>query len=143
MPTIFHSFTINAPLEAMYDGITTPKGIDAWWTKTSMGNPIIDTNYILDFGPGYEWEAVVTKAIPNTEFELQITKADAEWTGTKVGFSLAHNNKYALVSFYHSGWANESGNFKYSSYCWAMYLRILKRHLEFGETVPYELRLKV
>jgi hypothetical protein len=30
-----------------------------------------------------------------------------------------------------------------STYCWAMYLRILKRWLEFGEQVPYEKRLSV
>jgi Activator of Hsp90 ATPase homolog 1-like protein len=32
---------------------------------------------------------------------------------------------------------------KISSYCWAMYLRILKRYVEFGEEVPYEKRLQV
>jgi hypothetical protein len=33
--------------------------------------------------------------------------------------------------------------FRRSSYCWAMYLRILRRYLEHGETVPYERRLDV
>jgi len=28
-----------------------------------------------------------------------------------------------------------------SCYCWAMYLRLLARHVERGEVVPYEARL--
>jgi len=29
------------------------------------------------------------------------------------------------------------------THCWAMYLRILGRHLEHGESVPFEKRLDV
>jgi uncharacterized protein YndB with AHSA1/START domain len=34
-------------------------------------------------------------------------------------------------------------HYRVSCYCWAMYLRILKRYLEHGETVPYAKRLDV
>ena len=34
-------------------------------------------------------------------------------------------------------------HFRISSYCWAMYLRVLKRGVEFGEAVPYKDRLNV
>ncbi|MCH8956850.1 SRPBCC domain-containing protein, partial [candidate division KSB1 bacterium] len=37
--------------------------------------------------------------------------------------------------------ANE--HYRVSCYCWAMYLRLLKRYVEHGETVPYEDRLDV
>jgi hypothetical protein len=30
-----------------------------------------------------------------------------------------------------------------SSYCWAMYLRLLRRNVEAGEVVPYAQRLDV
>jgi len=33
--------------------------------------------------------------------------------------------------------------FRISTHCWAMYLRILRRHFEHGESVPYEDRLDV
>jgi hypothetical protein len=29
-----------------------------------------------------------------------------------------------------------------SCHCWALYLRLLRRHLEFGESVPYDRRLE-
>ena len=35
--------------------------------------------------------------------------------------------------------ANE--HWRISCYCWAMYLRLIRRYLEYGETIPYESRL--
>jgi len=45
------------------------------------------------------------------------------------------------VRFSHSGWGSESEHFRVSSYCWAMYLRVMRRFVESGEQVPYEDRL--
>jgi hypothetical protein len=47
------------------------------------------------------------------------------------------------VRFAHTGWPEANEHYRISCYCWAMYLRVLKRHLEFGERVPYEKRLEV
>ncbi len=108
-----------------------------------MVNPATGGIYILDFGPGYIWKAVVTEYVKDNVFELKMTGADADWLGTKIGFILiAHQDKTA-VNFYHIDWPQKNEHYKISSYCWAMYLRILKRHLEYGESVPYEKRLQV
>ena len=40
-----------------------------------------------------------------------------------------------------AGWLEANAHFRRSSYCWAMYLRLLQRYLEQGETVPYADRL--
>ncbi len=47
------------------------------------------------------------------------------------------------VRFSHSGWADANDHYHTSCFCWAMYLRILKRYVEHGELVPYEKRLEV
>jgi len=91
---IFHSFTINAPLKNVFEGISTTKGLDTWWSKTSEGKPVIDDK-----------------------------------------------NNVTEVHFYHKGWPQNNEHYRISCYCWAMYLRILKRYLEYGEQVPYENRL--
>jgi hypothetical protein len=46
------------------------------------------------------------------------------------------------VRFAHRGWPDESDHYRTSSFCWAMYLRLLSRALEFGEFVPYDDRLR-
>ena len=47
------------------------------------------------------------------------------------------------VRFYHTGWPTENEHWRVSCYCWPMYLRIMRRNLEHGETVLYENRLDV
>jgi uncharacterized protein YndB with AHSA1/START domain len=143
MADIFHNFPIEATAEKVFGAISSSDGLDKWWTKGSSVNPVSGGIYILDFGPGYIWKAVVTEYVKGKVFELKMTEADADWLGTKIGFILmAHQSKTA-VNFYHTGWPQKNEHYKISSYCWAMYLRILKRHLEYGESVPYEKRLQV
>ena len=143
MADINHTLTINAPLTEVFNGISTPKGLNIWWTKKSEGKPIVGTTYQLNFGEQCQWEAIVIKSKLNKVFELQMIIADEEWMKTKIGFILTDKNNITKVSFYHKGWQNKSENFKFSSYCWAMYLRILKRNIEYGEKVSYEKRLSV
>ena len=143
MPDIFHSFPVEDTPDKVFDGISTAGGLDNWWTEHSEGRQESGATYTLDFGPGYIWKAVVTKFDLNKSFELQMTGADADWLGTKVGFLLKPKNSFTEVEFYHTGWPESNEHYRISSYCWAMYLRILKRYIEFREKVPYGKRLSV
>ena len=141
MPDILHDLSIRAPVASVWRGVATPDGLDAWWTLKSSGQPEPGAEYTLDFGPGHEWHALVSVCEPERSFELQLVDADADWAGTQVGFELRGSRDGTHVSFHHRGWAAAEDHYRTSTFCWAMYLRILKRHLEVGETVPYELRL--
>jgi hypothetical protein len=72
-----------------------------------------------------------------------MTAAAADWIGTRVGIRLEEQPGGTQVHFSHCGWPAAGEHFRTSSYCWAMYLRILQRALEHGEAVPYDLRLSV
>ena len=143
MPDIYHHFWIKSSPHKVFENIVTSKGLDNWWTKTSEAKPQPGANYTLHFGPGYTWKAKVNTYQADQVFELEFTEADADWVGTKVGFKLSLKDGKTEVHFHHRGWPGENEHFKISSYCWAMYLRILKRYTEFGEQVPYEKRLDV
>jgi len=138
-------FTINASADKVFRDISTEKGLDNWWTKTSQANPKLGATYTLDFGPGYIWKAVVTKFEENKAFELQMTDAHSDWLKTKVGLILneEQGKNITEVNFYHTGWPENNEHYRISCYCWAMYLRILKRFIEFGEQISYEKRLSV
>ena len=143
MADIFHTFIINAPANKVFEGITTSEGLDNWWTKSSQENRIPGGIYNLYFGEQYNWRAIVTKYVLNKVFELQIIDAMPDWLDTKVGFVLTEKDNITEINFYHTGWPQRNEHYKISSYCWAMYLRILKRYIEFGEQVIYEDRLNV
>ena len=143
MAEILHDFVVKAPPDRIFEGVTTPSGLDRWWTKRSAGQAVDGAEYELWFGPQYDWRGTVSRCARNSEFELLIVRADADWTGTRVGFRLEGGAGSTRVRFHHTGWPHANENFRTSSYCWAMYLRILRRYLEYGEVVPYERRLEV
>jgi uncharacterized protein YndB with AHSA1/START domain len=143
MPDILHDFPIKSPPARVFQAVSTPGGLDAWWTDRSSGNPVEGAEYELWFGPEYDWRARVTRCVPDSEFELQMVRADNDWIDTRVGFRLETRAGGTWVRFYHAGWPVANEHYRISNNCWAMYLRILRRHLEHGESVPYESRLDV
>jgi hypothetical protein len=70
-----------------------------------------------------------------------LTEADEDWQGTRVGFLLDENDGGTQVRFHHTGWPAANEHYRVSCYCWAMYLRLLKRYVEHGEVVDYDVRL--
>ena len=88
MADIIHHSQIKASWQKVFQAVSMPKGLDVWWTKRSSGVPAEGAEYELWFGPEHDWRAVVTRCAPDTEFELEITSAQEDWQGTRVGFLL-------------------------------------------------------
>lgn len=143
MPDITQDFPIAAAPDRVFSTISTAAGLDHWWTKRASGQAQLGSLFDLGFGPGYEWQARVTRYVPEQAFELELISADADWLGTRVGFELSPSGAGTQVRFHHTSWPEANQHYRTSCYCWAMYLRIMKRYLEYGETVPYEQRLEV
>jgi len=144
MADIIHEFFVKAQPEQVFQLFATPDGMDKWWTKTSSGESRVGATMRLYFGADYDWKAKVTRYEPPSSFELQITEAHPDWISTRVGCELsATGNNATRVRFYHTGWPEPNEHWRISCFCWAMYLRILRRNLEYGDTVEYERRLDV
>jgi uncharacterized protein YndB with AHSA1/START domain len=143
VPDIFHDFPIRGKPGDVFAAISTPAGLNEWWTKTSSGEPRAGAAYQLGFGPGFDWTARVTEVVDNETFDLLITDADEDWIDTRVRFELLPGSPATLVRFRHAGWPSYNEHYRGSCYCWAAYLRILRRYIEHGERVPFEKRLDV
>ena len=141
MADILHHFPIQASLQQVFAAVSTPEGLDAWWTERSSGEPVEGGEYELWFGPEYDWRAVVSRCVPEAEFELEIIGADEDWLATRVGFVLEEKEGVTEVRFYHTGWPKANEHYSVSCYCWAMYLRLLRRYVVHGEVVAYKDRL--
>ena len=143
MADILHDFPVRAPKERVFEVLGRPPGLDEWWTKRSSGEPLEGSDYELWFGPEHDWRAKVVRAVAGSALEWEMTRADDEWIGTRIGFELESRGETTWVRFHHSGWPSASEHFRTSSCCWAMYLRVARRFIEHGESVPYEDRLDV
>ncbi len=142
MPDILHDLFIRAPRPDVFRALSTPAGLNAWWTLDSEGEAAEGSVWRLGFGPDYRWAARVVRCVPEAEFEWEITSADEDWTGTRVGFRLRNEGGGTALRFEHRGWAGINDHYRTSACCWAMYLRLLRKFIEEGTVVPYEGRLE-
>lgn len=141
MPDILQDFPIKAGAGEVFRAISTAEGLNHWWTENCSGDATVGAGFDLGFGPDYQWTATVSQCTTGALFELTFTQADADWAGTKVGFDLSPISVGTRVRFYHQGWPKENDHYRVSCHCWALYLRLLRRFVESGETVPYADRL--
>jgi uncharacterized protein YndB with AHSA1/START domain len=143
MADILHTLPIRATRERVFHAMTSPEGLCEWWAKSASGAPRLGETYHLDFGPDYQWTAVVRSVDPGVSLEWEMADVMEDWRGTRVGFALREHDGRTWLDFRHTGWAGATEHYRISNCCWAAYLRVLRRDLEHGERVPYEERLDV
>jgi hypothetical protein len=86
--------------------MASPEGLDRRWSKSEVGETKEGAEYALSFGPGYDWRAKVTRYLPGSTFELQMTEAHQDWMDTRVGFQLEPESQgVTRVRFYLHGMA--------------------------------------
>jgi uncharacterized protein YndB with AHSA1/START domain len=141
MPDISQELPIQAAPERVFRELSSPEGLNRWWTKTSSGTPALGSEYALGFGPGYDWRAKVVRCVPDREFELELVAADDDWIGTRVGFELQPRDGATWLCFHHTGWPRTNRVDTASPPGWALYLGLLRRSIEQGEVVPFGKRL--
>jgi uncharacterized protein YndB with AHSA1/START domain len=141
MADIYQHFPIKGAAHRVFEAVSSPVGLNSWWTESCAGQAELGAEYDFGFGPGYNWRAKVSKCVPDAEFEFELVDADADWRGTRLGFVFDENDGVTQVRFHHTGWPESNEHYRVSCYCWAMYLRLLRRYVEQGEVVSYDDRL--
>lgn len=141
MGNIYHDIEIKATQEAIYEAITSPSGLNAWWTLKSAGEPSIGNEYNFFFSEDYNWFAVVQNISANESIIYRMTQATDDWIGTILSFEIiSQSESLSLLRFEHRGWKEITEHYRRTSYCWALYLSCLKEYLEKGIIKSYELR---
>lgn len=141
MPDILHRFQVNAPASRVFAMFADPKLLSEWWTLDAEGTADSGEIWRFGFGPDDQWQGLLAACDPDRWIEWEITAADADWTGTRVGARFAARDAdRTIVDFYSSGWRHANDHFRTSSCCWANYLRVMRRFVEHGERVPYDQR---
>jgi uncharacterized protein YndB with AHSA1/START domain len=139
LPEILHQLVIMVPPAAVFDAITTQKGLSSWWTTDAKAEAKVGS--IAEFG--FNSRAMV--------FEIRIVALDkpnfvrwhclvghAEWANTDMVFSTALHRGGTVLRFAHRGWESSEGILAQCSYDWARYLSSLKAYLETGTGSPHQ-----
>ena len=92
MPDILHDFPVFAPIENVFQAISTPDGINTWWTLTCPGEPIEESIYELGFGDGHQWKARLVRVRPDAETErvnLTVDMIPNDWVRSMIAEAAA------------------------------------------------------
>jgi hypothetical protein len=57
MADIIHEFFVNASPTRGFEIFSTAERLNRWWTKEASGEPKLNAEFRLYFGPGYDWRA--------------------------------------------------------------------------------------
>jgi uncharacterized protein YndB with AHSA1/START domain len=134
---ICHRLLIEAPVEKVYEAITTQKGLAAWWTPETTAKPETGSISTFAFGPDYHKEMNIEELKPYSSVKWLCIKAYEEWIGTTLTFELEPHHKGSTLYFHHDGWAAYTPEFAGCSYDWALFFRSLKSYCETGKGFPY------
>lgn len=135
--SIYHRLLIEAPVEKVYEALTTQKGLAGWWTPDTLAKPEVGSILRFAFGPDYFKEMKVAELKPYSKIKWICLKAFEEWIGTTLTFELELHSKGAILLFHHDGWKNYTREFASCSFDWALFFRSLKFLCETGKGIPY------
>lgn len=142
MNEINHDVFIYADLPEIFEAISQPDKINQWWTKRCSGEVKLSATYNFYFSNEYNWFGNVHSLEEGKAISWIMTESDEDWNNTVFGFNLVAEEKgKTRVQFSHIGWNTSNEHFKQTSFCWAMYLYLLKKLIENQEVTLFEERI--
>jgi hypothetical protein len=130
MVDILHRVGIGAPIEKVYETLTSLEGNRGWWDSNASGDAA--SGGTLTFFK-HDFRVEVT---PNERVKWRCVKGTPEWTNTEVTFDLSYRQDQTFVIFKHAGWVEPVEFMHHCSTRWATFLLSLKELLETGKGRP-------
>jgi len=137
MKSIYHRVVIEAPVEKVYEALTTQEGLSGWWTPETKAKSEVGSTSRFAFGPDYFKEMKVEELKPPSRVKWLCVKGYEDWVGTTITFELQPHDKGTSLFLRHDGWKEYTEGFAACSYDWAIFLRSLKFLCETGKGLPY------
>jgi len=137
MPNIIHRIGIKAPVNEVYNALTTDEGLSRWWTTDTSGAGNIGS--IIEFrfnggGPDFEVTDLQENVLVKWKHSGEMPPA---WSDTEVSFQLSTEGDQIYVLFLHANWKEQSDFMGHCSTKWATFLLSLKEAIETGTGRPF------
>lgn len=141
MADIIHRVGIKAPLQEVYQALSTVEGIAGWWTKDTSGMSQVGETIVVRFvspeGTELGSMNMVVKALdPGKKVHWNFTAGPEEWIGTDVIFDLHEEGEHTIVLFAHRNWKEEVEFMAHCSMKWGVFMLSLKELVETGKGKP-------
>ena len=148
MVNIIHRVGIKAPIEKVYEALSTITGIAGWWTQhtsgTSEPGETIVVRFLTPAGDEKGSMHMEVKAMqPNKMVAWKFTDGPAEGIDTNATFDLHVEDDYTIVLFGHRNWREAVEFTSHCSMKWAIFLLSLKEFVETGKGKPSPNDIKI
>jgi len=137
MATIRHLLHINAPIEKVFQAISTIDGLAGWWTTQTSGHSEVNGIIEFRFGPQMGVKMKVTASRPYELVSWQCVDGLDDWIGTTLDFKLDENEGKTRVRFDHAGWLQENDFYAGCSFTWGRFLESLRQFCQAGKGEPF------
>ena len=132
MSEIKHLLLIAAPMEKVYEALTTIKGLSGWWTTQTTGE--CKPGGIIQFRFGTVGNDMKVITLKKNEWVLwECMSGPDDWIGTRLTFQLSENAGKTLVRFEHAGWKNANDFFAGCTFTWGRYMESLRQLCQTGK----------
>ncbi len=158
MPNIHQAVLIGAPIEKVYEAITSREGLSAWWTPDVKTTGKVNSVSSFSFGEHYVKEMKVLDLQPFELIKWECIKGADEWVGTSLSYRLTSGDRESILKshpevsgqvdqlkksdmtlliFHHDEWREDTVMFAECSYTWGQFLKSLKLFCETGKGRPW------
>ncbi len=131
-----HAVNIKADAAKIHTALTTLEGLKGWTMAEVSGAAGVGGKWTLKYadGPKFVWE-VSEQGADKIVWKCVEGPGDAPGTSVTFGFEKTPHGRVHLT-FAHSGWPHQKGNFEKCNALWGMMLHHLKAYAEHGKTAP-------
>jgi uncharacterized protein YndB with AHSA1/START domain len=148
MADIIHRVGIKAPVQKVYNALSTVEGIGGWWTEQTTGKSQVGGTIVVRFlsQEGKEIGSMnmeVKTLEPGKKVHWKFTSGPEEWIGTDAIFDLHEEGDYTIVLFGHRNWQKEAEFMAHCSMKWGIFMLSLKELVETGKGKPSPNDIKI
>lgn len=140
MANIEHIQYIKAPVEKVYETLTSERGLAEVWTRelSFVAQPGAVNEF--RFGDEAPTKMKITELTENKKMVWHCIDSDPEWIGTHVSFELNEKGGKTSVVLRHTDWREVTEFYRFCNYNWAIFLLSLKQYCEEGTGIPFQSR---
>jgi uncharacterized protein YndB with AHSA1/START domain len=140
MDTILHVVDVNARPEAVFNAVSTGKGLAGWWSTTVIApeevGGIVDFTFGGDFNPDME----ITQFQPPSLVSWRCVGGHDPWLNSTFAFAISPLEDSHTRVVFTQGYGSPISDIEFGiyNYNWGYYLHSLKQLVETGKGFPYQ-----
>jgi uncharacterized protein YndB with AHSA1/START domain len=138
MADLRHQISVAAQPKAVYDALTSTKGLSSWWTADASADVKVGGKAEFGFGNRRTVFRMTIDELTSGKRVVWSCHGDPEdWQGTILTWDLTSHEESTVVRFSHSGWKETNEMYAICNSSWGELMHRLKDYVEGRNPGPH------